>query len=271
MYISAHYLDIKQRQDRAACIRKNDKVALVICDGIGEFNDSAEAAQIVVDCFIEQVLTPQGLLNQIVTFAHQKIKYTGNEEGTTMICAVQTGKDVIRIGYLGDGGIIHVPGNFADHPYTNHPYVFTQLMIPHINPMGQLVRHLSHHSTEKELSLGQLDVTLNQPSGDIIMFFSDGIGTLAESAIIKDNQERFWRSESKTVQFILDELDYFLLESASEMSDKLLSLFINETLHKLKINDYLEDDASLGIILTENVLKHYSTIKYDKRTDKNKE
>lgn len=271
MYISANYIDIKQKQDRAAYVRKEENVASIICDGIGEFKDSAEAAQIVVNCFKEHVFTPNVNISQIVTIAQKKILETGNKEGTTLIYAIQTQKEAIVIGYLGDGGVILMPGNFACHPYTNHPYVYSQLMIPHINSQGQLLRYISHHSKMEELSLGQLEVKLNHPTGDIILLFSDGIGTLAEAAIIKDNQERFWRSESKSIQFILEELDCFLSESLIEISDSHLDIFINKTLNKLKANDYLEDDASLGIIITENVLNYYRTDRYDKRADKNKE
>jgi hypothetical protein len=76
--------------------------------------------------------------------------------------------------------------------------------------------------------------------------------------ILKDNQNRFWRNENPAIQLILTELDKFLdLNKKTEDFEENLADFNNVVLLKLKKEDYLEDDASLGIIITKNVLNHY--------------
>ena len=266
MYFSARHIDIKLKQDVSLSVTKDNKSALVICDGIGEFEDSGEAAKITVECFNDVIFTENYSVENIVRRAKDEIVSTGQKMGTTFICAIQNDENSIGINYLGNGGVIHMHGDFANHLYTNHPYRFAHLMLPHITPQGALSRHISHFSGEQELCLSKFETTLNHPLGDILFLFSDGITSLEEMAIIKDGNNRYWRSENDAIQFILTEFDNFLQEFSNDFSAYLLDNFLNETLHKLKINNQLEDDASLGIVMTQNVVNYYSKLADDKRT-----
>ena len=71
-------------------------------------------------------------------------------------------------------------------------------------------------------------------------------------------QNRFWRNENPAIQLILKELNLHLQTNISPSSfEDELTGFIESILEKLKVENYLEDDASLGIIITENVLNYY--------------
>ena len=82
--------------------------------------------------------------------------------------------------------------------------------------------------------------------------------------ILKDNENRFWRNENPAIQLILKELNLFLLSNSKEdvFKDQLIE-FNMSILKKLKNENYLEDDASLGIIITEKVLNYYKLKKND--------
>lgn len=105
----------------------------------------------------------------------------------------------------------------------------------------------------------------NHPNGNIILIYSDGINSLENNLILRDKENRYWRNESPSVQYILNLLDTFLIELCKEepqldtIQDK-LSNFNTKVLEDLNTDGYLEDDASLGIIITDAVFKYYQSI-----------
>ena len=72
-----------------------------------------------------------------------------------------------------------------------------------------------------------------------------------------DDSGRIWRNQSEAVSFILNELHRWLRQSCKELSNESLLAFNQKVLEDLKIMGKLEDDASMGIIITEGVLTFY--------------
>lgn len=254
MFISANYIDVKKHQDYADfSVDLNHKV-IIICDGIGEFERSREISEFTVNQFIKK--NYRNLHEFIFDSELQEMKNTGLEAGTTFIKAlISNNSDKVKIEYLGDGGIIHLPGDYFNLPNSDFPYKYNEIMLPHILPNGDLNRHLSHKSTKENLKTGELELRLNHPAGDILLLFSDGISSLEERFILRDDHGRYWRSEPETIQFILSELGELLnSEITKDLFQEKLPEFNISVLKKLKQNNMLEDDASLGIIITENVL-----------------
>ena len=111
----------------------------------------------------------------------------------------------------------------------------------------------------EEHSFKEAAIDFTTKEGDILG--SDKISGLEirlSHVIIKDNKGRFWRHESSSIQIILEKLHVFLMENnnSSDFQDKLI--YFNEgVLNDLNDLNLLEDDASLGIIITEDVLKLY--------------
>jgi hypothetical protein len=254
MYFSAKHIDIKLKQDYADF---NDN-SLIICDGIGEFTDSGKVAKLVVNQFIGKGYSK--LSHLIADNEFMKFKKDNIIGGTTFISAVkQNNLDKIQLEYLGNGGIIHLHGDFSTNMNSEEPYRYGEIMIPHISPNGALTKHISHNSEKIELSSSRIELNLNYISGNIILLFSDGISSLEDKVILKDNEGRFWRNENPAIQLILKNLDLLLKSNIkSDIFQEKLIEFNQEILEKLKSENYLEDDASLGIIITENVLNHYS-------------
>ena len=256
MYLSARHLNIKLKQDNADFICDEDFKALILCDGIGEFSQSQIVSAKVADVMIEKRYDDINQLIQDSEIIALKDKIENG--GTTIIFAIIESNKKVKIQYLGNGGCVRLNGSFNQSNQGLLPYKYNHLINPHVNETGALTRHLSKESGKQELVKSEISTTLNNPNGDILLFFTDGINSLEENVIIKDNEGRFWRHESSSIQIILEKLHVFLMENnnSSDFQDKLI--YFNEgVLNDLNDLNLLEDDASLGIIITEEVLKLY--------------
>jgi len=257
MYFSVRHIDVKLNQDYADFSNYDEKKSLVLCDGIGEFTDSGIVAKLVVENFISKdYLKLSEVIADVDVVSLKKDKLIG---GTTFISAVNINNtDKVKIEYLGNGGVIHLHGDFSFNVNSEEPYRYGEIMIPHISPNGALTKHISHNSEKVELATSTIELNLNYITGDIMLLFSDGISSLEDKVILKDNENRFWRNENPAIQRILKELNLLLKTniSPSTFQDELIGFNLS-ILEKLKAENYLEDDASLGIIITENVLNHY--------------
>jgi serine/threonine protein phosphatase PrpC len=256
MYLSARHLNIKLKQDSANFICDENYKALILCDGIGEFSMSHIVSEKVSEIMIEMAYSDIDQLIQDFEIISLKNKIENG--GTTIIFAIVESNRKVKIQYLGNGGCIKLNGDFNQSTQDLSPYKFNHLINPHINDSGALTRHLSKESGKQELIKSEISTSLNNPNGDIILFFTDGITSLEENVIIKDNEGRYWRHESSSIQIILEKLHTFLTENkeSEDFQDKLIN-FNEQVLNDLHILNLLEDDASLGIIITDEVLNYY--------------
>lgn len=256
MYLSARHINIKLNQDSTNFINDEDYKAIILCDGIGEFSKSQIVSEKVTDVMIEKAYTE---ISQLIQDS-EIIALKDNIEngGTTVIFAGIEKNNKVKIQYLGNGGCIKLNGDFNQSNQGLLPYKYNHLINPHINDLGALTRHLSKESGKQERIVSEITTSLNSLNGDILLFFTDGINSLEENVIIKDNEGRFWRHESSSIQIILEKLHVFLtnLNDYEDFQDKLI-IFNEEILNELNELNLLEDDASLGIIITEEVLKQY--------------
>lgn len=256
MYLSARHLNIKLNQDSTNFICDEDFKALIVCDGIGEFSQSQIVSEKVADVMIEKGYSDINQLIQDSEIIALKDKIKNG--GTTIIFAILESNKKVKIQYLGNGGCIKLNGDFNQSIQGLLPYKYNHLINPDINNSGALTRHLSKESGTQELIKSEISTSLNNPNGDILLIFSDGITSLEENVIIKDNEGRYWRHESSSIQIILEKLHIFLIDNNNsiDFQDKLID-FNEEVLNELNNSNLLEDDASLGIIITDEVLKYY--------------
>ena len=256
MYLSARHINVKLNQDSTNFICNEDFKALIVCDGIGEFSQSQIVSEKVTEVIIEKRYKD---INQLIKdYEIIALKDKIENGGTTIIFAILESNEKVKIQYLGNGGCIKLNGDFNQSSQDLLPYKYNHLINPHINDSGALTRHLSKESGNQERIISEISCSLNSPNGDILLFFSDGINSLEENVIIKDNEGRYWRHESSCIQVILEKLHVFLMENniSDDFQDKLIN-FNEEVLNDLNNSNLLEDDASLGIIITDEVLKYY--------------
>ena len=245
-------ISIKKDQDRSYF----DNQTIIVCDGVGQFSDSAKAA----DLIIEELKFWTGERNNLyglISRAQQLLVDEKIDGASTLIISNLEDKENsnLRMAYIGNGGIIHMHGDFGFE--LNSIHRFSNLMIPHVDKNGTLIRHISRQSIPSDGQPNCLDISLTAPFGDIVLFFTDGIVSLEEEQIIVDDSGRIWRNQSEAVSFILNKLHEWLQRNCKEISNESLLVFNQEVLEDLKVMGKLEDDASMGIIITEGVLKFY--------------
>lgn len=260
-YLSAKHIAIKKNQDRTYC----EANKIILCDGIGEFPQSDLAAEML----IENIANVQNR-NEITPFIERTVVEIKNDKiigGTTLITAIidnSVGEERVEITYIGNGSIYHLPGDYNDLPLSysasNKASRFSNILIPHVDKEGTLLRHISHHSTLNEIVPSSITMSLSGIHGDIILIFSDGISSLENEIIVMDDQKRIWRNQSESVSFILDELHTWLIQNSDSIDQLKMDQFLETTLSKLKEAKKLEDDASIGLIITETVLKYYKEL-----------
>lgn len=263
MYISSAFIDVKLNQDYSEYYITKKSSGLIICDGIGEFVGSRVVAELVVKYFLGKVNIFGKKLQITINHLAKKVKLLDIKGGTTFIRAIISNNSRVDISYLGNGGIIRFAGDFATNPVSSVPYRYSELMFPDITPSGELNKHISHISGNKELNLNNINLNLNNVNGDILLFYSDGISSLENNVIVEDENNNLWRNESLIVQYIIKRLHEFLKDLGDGNFQELLTGFNKDILEDLKKNNYLEDDASLGIIITEKVLEYYKGLEID--------
>lgn len=258
MYISAFHLNIKLKQDYADFSCAEDFKMLVICDGIGQFPYSDIVARTVCDSILDNQFDD---LDQLI-FGKDLCELIpiDLEAGTTIIFAKVLDNNELKIEYLGNGGCVHCDGAFAENENNLPIYRFNQLIMPHVNAKGGLVKHLSYVGGDLERKRTKMTFTTDGIFGDIFIFFSDGINSNENNIIIKDVQGRYWRNESSALMYILDKLDEFLTQNAcNDNFQDILIDFNKMILNKLFDENLIDDDASLGFIIDSKVLDYYKS------------
>jgi hypothetical protein len=250
---SAYTIAIKKNQDRSFF----DDQSIIICDGIGEFPDSALASELIIE---EMILWDgeRNTLHGLISRAQKLLIDEKIDGGSTLIISKikEEANSNLRIAYLGNGGVIHMHGDFGFEP--NSIFRFSNIMVPHVDKNGTLIRHLCRQSIPNDLQPTFIDISLTAPFGDIVLFFTDGIISLEEEQIIVDDSGRIWRNQSEAVSFILNELHGWLRQNRKEFSNERLLAFNHKVLEDLKVKGKLEDDSTMGIIITDDVLKFYN-------------
>lgn len=260
VHLAAKHLAVKKNQDRTACVENK----IIICDGIGQFPESDKAAEITIENIKFSELGKTAEVIGYINAAAKEIKEFDIVGGTTLITAFidhATEIAMAKLVYIGNGSIFHLHGDFNELPAsynkTNKPYRFSNILIPHIDKEGILLRHISHDSGWPELIPSVIDLSLTGIHGDIILMFSDGISSLEDDVIVQDEHQRIWRNQSQNVTSIIDNLHLWLIENCNEVSKSKLDSFLETELVQLKEAKKLEDDASIGLIITEDVLTYY--------------
>ncbi|MGM0947147.1 MAG: protein phosphatase 2C domain-containing protein [Bacteroidota bacterium] len=254
LYIS-HFLGVSKNQDYA----DHADNGLVICDGIGSMQDSGVIARKVVETFIEQFLSEESFEDQeLVNKITRHVKDSSLTGGTTLIYGRELSDQKFRVGYLGNGGLIHFRGDFYYERIGETISHYSNLIIPHVDRIGALTKHISSDSTEKSIQLSTLDLTLNSEKGDLLLFYSDGIGSLETQFVADMEDDGLWRIELELIQDLLLSLHEELIkpveiENRKEQLINMLKIKCGE----LKKLGRFEDDVSIGLVITDKVFDYY--------------
>ena len=261
MYIAASHIAIKKDQDRSLCIAQEQYRLVALCDGIGEFKDSGRVAEVLVEAIRTELPEKRSQFETSIRTTREGIRLEHYEGGTTLLCCYQCGQhddDEVTIHHLGNGAVLHLAGDFHERGPSQVPYRMHHVVLPHVDEQGVLERHVSHNSGAPELVLSETKIRFNAPNGDILLLVTDGIATLEEEMVIKDPSGTLWRLQSTALPQVLEKLHEFLSLNRDHTTIQVdLAQFAQTTLQGLKESGVLEDDASLGIVVTDPVLAYY--------------
>ena len=260
-FISAKSIKVKMDQDRVYVSENN----ILLCDGIGSYKRSGEVADIAIQHL--QYANNHLELKSFIITAHAEILSNQIIGGTTMLSAiVMEDNSKMMLAYLGNGSIYHFNGDLFDQPDSykdlNKVHRYINYLLPHVDKDGALLKHISNYSTDEELEPSSLELSLNGLHGDVIFMFTDGISSLEEDLIIADDQSRVWRNQSENVNSIFNDWDIWMKANCLDINKEKIDKFLEDELGLLKENKKLDDDASIGLIMTERAIDYYK-MKYN--------
>ncbi|MBP9923544.1 MAG: protein phosphatase 2C domain-containing protein [Bacteroidia bacterium] len=256
---------------------KNERanfIGVIIADGIGSHFKAELSSKFCCEKLKEQLeivenaseinfeLFFQEIKSSLLEFAKQSPEFNFNEInktkslGTTLLCALDLENEFL-IAYAGNGSIWHTKGSFNKFsPNRYLPWNSVNLLNPHCNEedgKAALYRYLSVSDAQYLPTVIRLSKNLFTP-GDIIIVTSDGVYSSDQVQIGKDESETIWIRSEESMPMLYSELSDFLKNNPKETKNEDLEIALNIFLDNLKTKNYMHDDTTLGVIITEKAI-----------------
>lgn len=250
--------------------------SIIVADGLGSLSFAGVASQIVVQSINAELLnnfekSERNDFKQIFENAKRKLinqaTETGNDAnhyGTTVIVALDK-QEELEIAYAGNGAIWHIKGNFNEFPSTYlFPWNAVNLLNPHSIPQGgkeALYRLVSANSSFQEAEPSIINLRKDNFFGDILMICTDGIFS-NDQLNMGSNSAGKWIKLEETMNLFFQKLKIYF-EEVTEPNRENLNEFVTNYLEAIK--PIIDDDASIGILITPQVLQYQN----NKRVENN--
>ena len=251
-----------------------------VADGVGQSYKSEVASEIVCKALYEEIKeclekNTSGEINEDTIIEKFKLlptriqseieKTIDNEQDnmndfrTTLICALDMPEKII-LGYVGNGAILHIRGNFnefnTNHPTHKSPWSVSNLLNPHSiweNGKNVLYKYISHRSTETQSCPTVITISKdNYYFGDIIVLCTDGIHSADQTNIGEAEDGAIWIEASENLAILYKSLDAFLKKSEIDINSHKLKKTLDGFLDKIQI----EDDSTIAVIITPQSIKY---------------
>lgn len=265
-------LSIKEvNQDSVSAVSLPKKCNIIaVADGLGSFYKSEYASRFVCENLVEVIekqdnfeeLLFENVFEEITLNLKNKVAEDFGSEnshensfGTTLLCCIES-DDEFKIGYLGNGGIFHLRGNFNSFPDRFYlPWNSINLLNPH--SIEQSGKNAMYKLIEPNYKNGQIIPSVIRIRkdklhfGDIILLCSDGVYSYDEVQMGKDPKGKIWISGEETMEKFYKHLNCYF--SNEEYTNEALDAIINEYLEDLKNSDLIHDDTSLALMISSKV------------------
>ena len=261
-----------------------------IADGLGSFIYPKLSSERVIDSFKAsakdfdfdylQVRGHQPKFSEVFKLAKEKLINYSNENmqeeekeiqnlyGTTAITVFEN-EDKIFFAYAGNGGIWHVRGNFNDFPASYHyPWNAVNYLNPHTTSEDgkeALYRLISNSLDFSECVPTSVNLIKDKNVGEIIMICTDGIYSPDQAKAGKNDKGVWVRYESSMLIFFEHLKNFFKVnkyyskESLEEMLKNYLEL----------LKPTLDDDATIGVLITKEALNYQNEINWIRENEDN--
>ncbi|MDR1156488.1 MAG: protein phosphatase 2C domain-containing protein [Bacteroidales bacterium] len=183
-------------------------------------------------------------------------KSSDNLFGTTLIVLVETEK-TIKVAYVGNGAVWHIRGNFDEFPSAYpFPWNAVNLFNPHsVSEEGReaLYRLISDNPNDyNECIPTVIEMEKDSQQGDIFMICSDGIYSEDQRNIFMHREKGVLVQYEKSMQKFFEGLKLFF--ETKKYSNEELDQALNRYLADIKPD--LDDDATLGVLITKTALEY---------------
>jgi hypothetical protein len=250
---------------------------ICIADGLGSMPHCSEAAAFVTQFFkskFENSLLPEpdeNFLRKCFLECRDELQlYATNLNipdynsstmfGTTCILMLELPEKFI-FSYIGNGAIWHIRPNIYN--FNKRFWPIPWVAMNYLNPHSVLDLKTNREAIYKLFSPDMQDagvmptfLTLakDRIDGDIIMICTDGIHSNDQSPLgVIAKTGEIWKKMDQSLDFFLRSLGDFY-KSGTYTQDNLNSI-MNGFLDSLKQKRLLDDDATIGVLLTDNALQ----------------
>lgn len=262
--------------------------SIFIADGLGSFKYPRLASERVIDFFKASAkdlneAKAKGhnpkfsevfklAKQKLIDFANENLKEEEKNEqnlfGTTAITLFET-EDKISIAYAGNGAVWHIRGNFNEFPVSYHfPWNAVNYLNPHTIPeQGKeaLYRLITNNSDFAECVPSTLEIEKDKSFGEIIMICTDGIYS-ADQLKAGKNEKGVWVKYETSMLKFFEYLTHFF-KTNQHYSKESIEQTLNQYLEELKPT--LDDDATIGILITKEVLNYQNEINWLNKNEDN--
>lgn len=269
-----------ENQDCKGEVENNDFNALFIADGLGTYKYAKLSSERVIDFFVNEAKNHQGkILNvkfsevykeakqKLIAFANEVIKDEEKQEenlfGTTLITILET-DNKIKVSYTGNGAVWHIRGNFNEFP---EPYLFpwsaVNILNPHTIPENgkeALYRLISNNNDYSECIPSIIELDKDNEIGEIIMICTDGIYSADQIKAGKNDKGTWVKYEPSMLKFF-EYISHFFKNNQlynKESIEQILNQYLEE------IKPMLDDDATIGILISQKTLNYQNEINWKK-------
>jgi PPM family protein phosphatase len=258
-----------EENEDATCI-DSGVPALAVADGMGSFVYSGDAARFVTGEIIS--LLSQRVAKQTLSQLFTKVQISLQQHatpfvlaeqlnpkrsfGTTLLLAMEL-PEALSIAYIGNGAIFHIPGDFFTHAPTRAgiPWTFGNLLRPHTIPKGPaaLVRYFDASGETEFVEPSMLLVGKDRTVGDILLLCTDGVYSSDEARVSRPDDGTAWHEISPALMAISQALRTEFCKPTALTAER-IQLALQNTLDNLRASGALDDDATVGLLITEKAV-----------------
>jgi len=176
--------------------------------------------------------------------------------GTTLLVGVDAGAELLAA-YAGNGAVWHLRGNFGAYPAAGLPHNAVNLLNPHSVMLGgrEVLYNLVDAAAAHPPAPAVVSIAKDPVHGDLLVVCTDGIYSADQLTYGTDAGGTLWVSAEATMATLFHALrDLFAAwdgEGAPPLEEAL-----RDCLEGMRARGMLEDDATVGVIVTADALRH---------------
>jgi serine/threonine protein phosphatase PrpC len=244
---------------------------VVVADGLGSYSRAGEAARQVVQSAAAWLRDEtedfgRGTLPRLFGHVHAQLREhvrhaTGGEPepqawGTTLLVGLEAGTELVAA-YAGNGAVWHLRGNFDGFTDAGVPWNAVNLLNPHtVQRDGREVLYNLVDAAQACPPVPTVVSVLKDPVvGDILLLCTDGLYSADQVTHGTDAGGGIWVSAEATMVSCFRALrDLFAgWDGEAELP---LGDALQACLDDLRTRGMLEDDATVGVIVTADALRY---------------